>query len=213
MHLKLSKYQIIILSIGNTIGLTLTVLSYFLQQSLLLPISLFLIIAVSDYLYISAPSKKLQNEREALSQEFIRIFSYFSIYIKNGHPVYNAIEETIQFASPLMAEKLNGLLKNIDNDKTVKPFMNFGNELGTLECKQVLVSIYRMSIEGGDVSYINQFNILFASLLANERKDEVKRLDKKMATCSYFPLIGSALTMIMITVGIINIMGGIVNGL
>lgn len=213
MQLKLNKTQLIILIAGDVIGIGLAVLSFFLQQSLLMPISLFLILAVANYLFITSPKKKVQDEKDALSQEFIRVFSYFSIYIKNGYPVYNAIEEVIQFATPSMAEKLTNLLRGIDKDKTVRPYMEFGDELGTLECKQVLISIYRMSIEGGDASYINQFNFLFTSLLQNERKQEVKRLDKKLATGSYFPLVGSALTMIMITVGIINIMGGIVNGL
>ncbi len=213
MRIKLNKTQLIILIIGDVIGIAFVVLSFLLQNSLLMPISLFLILAVANYLFITSPKKKIQDEKDALSQEFIRIFSYFAIYIKNGLPVYNAIEEVIQFATPSMADKLTNLLKSVDNDKTVRPFMEFGEELGTLECKQVLISIYRMSIEGGDVSYINQFNFLFTSLLQNERKQEVKRLDKKLATGSYFPLVGSALTMIMITVGIINIMGGIVNGL
>lgn len=210
---NLNKTQLIVLIVGDVVGIALIILSYIFQQSLLLPISLFLILAVVNYLFITSPKKKIQDEKDALSQEFIRIFSYFAIYIKNGHPVYNAIEEVIQYATPAMAEKLTNLLSEIDKDKSVKPYISFGEELGTLECKQVLVSIYRMSIEGGDSSYINQFNFLFSSLLQTERKQEVKRLEKKLATSSYFPLIGSALTMIMITVGIINIMGGIVNGL
>ncbi|MCQ2772180.1 MAG: hypothetical protein MJ238_02745 [Bacilli bacterium] len=210
---KLTKNEIIILSIVNVIGVAGIVVLFVLSTNYLLPISMVLFLAVGDYLLISNPQRKEEEKQLELSSEFVRIFDYFSIYIKSGVPVYHALEETIQYASPEMAARLQTLLRAIDEDKSATPYIEFSKCLNTIESRQVLISIYKMSIEGGDESYINQFNFLFETILEEERKQELLRLEKRLNTTCYLPLAGSGLTMILIVVGIINVMGGLISGI
>lgn len=210
---KLQKNEIITLAIINVVGIAAIVASFILTANYLLPISLVIFLALGNYLVITNPKKKEEEKQSALSSEFIRIFDYFSIYIKSGVPVYHALEETVQYASPEMREHLLKLIRDIDEDKTVTPYIEFSNCLNTLESKQVLISIYKMSIEGGDESYINQFNFLFETILEEERKQELLRLEKRLNTTCYLPLAGSGLTMLLIVVGIINVMGGLISGI
>jgi hypothetical protein len=48
-------------------------------------------------------------EAEQLEEEFVRIFTYFSIYIQDGLPIYSAFQELLKYASPTMKERLKDL--------------------------------------------------------------------------------------------------------
>jgi hypothetical protein len=82
-----------------------------------------------------------------------------------------------------------------------------------MEIRQLLISIYRMVDEGGGESYIRQFNVLFESLQANQAKAELERADSKLGSAAILPMADSALVMLLITIGIIQIIGGYVDGI
>ncbi|MCQ2798677.1 MAG: hypothetical protein MJ220_02230, partial [Bacilli bacterium] len=135
---KLNKQEIAILIVMNVIGVALVVVSFIFNQNYLLPVSLLIFLALGNYLLITNPQKKEEDKKAALSSEFVKIFDYFSIYIKSGVPVYHALEETIKYATPEMAEHLQALVQGIDEDKSAAPYIEFSTHLNTLESKQVL---------------------------------------------------------------------------
>jgi hypothetical protein len=153
------------------------------------------------------------KEEEALQKEFVQIFAYFAIYIRDGLPVYHALEECLHYASEPMEKRLRGLLDGIDHDKTVAPFVAFGDSFHSMEIRQLLISIYRMVDEGGNESYIRQFSVLFDSLQATKKKEELERTDSRLGSLGMLAMGDSALIMLLVTIGIVQIIGGYVNGI
>jgi hypothetical protein len=176
-------------------------------------LGLLLVLGVLDGVVIVQFRKALHGDDSLFQAEFTRIFAYFAIYIRDGLPVYHALEECVRYASPEMEKRLRALLEGIDSDKSVAPYITFGESFHSMEIRQLLISIYRMVDEGGGESYIRQFNVLFESLQANQAKAELERADSKLGSAAILPMADSALVMLLITIGIIQIIGGYVDGI
>ena len=67
--------------------------------------------------------------------------------------------------------------------------------------------------EGTNLAYLQQFELLFAKLREESLKDELDHKYKSLSSATIFPLIGSALLIVMITFGIIEVIGESLNGL
>jgi Flp pilus assembly protein TadB len=189
------------------------VYAYLVSHSLIAAFSLALVGIVGGYFLLSRSARILGARHEKDEQEFVRIFAYFSIFVRDGIPVYSALEDTIRYAESDMSKKLRRLLSEIDADKSVAPFVRFASAFPSLEIQQVMISIYKMVDEGGGEAYLRQFTLLFDSLAEDKRKSLLLHKEEEMQNLSMLPLLASGLTMGLITIALIVIMGGIVNGL
>ena len=177
------------------------------------PLSIILLAVVGDY-YLLTKAGRIKNiQVEKLEQEFVHIFSYFKIFIQNGRPAYNALEDCIKYASKDMANLFEELLLSIDNDKTVKPYLTFSEHFKSLEIRQVMISIYKMSTEGFSSQYAQQFESIFASLADEKRKAEVDKYAGRLDSMNFLPMADSALTIGLIIVAIVTIMGRLTYGI
>ena len=148
---------------------------------------------------------------EELGNEFVHLFSFFAIYINDGFNVYNALENILPFASDTMRKLLQALLKGIDEDKSVTPFVTFASKLEDIAIKEVMMSAYQMIDEGSGGAYIAQFQHLFGKLSDARHEKERKTRLERLQSLSFLPLAGSGLAMLTLTLCIVEIMGGLMD--
>lgn len=209
---KKLSFEIAKLAIGTLlfvgIGVAIAIL-YGFGYLLLVPFAgyaLFLFFLFSSY------GACIRQRKEKDQAEFVKLFTYFSIYIDNGFNVYKAIESTIPFASPSLSEKLQALLARIDVDKSVLPFADFAAYFPDPKIKEVMVSIYQMVEEGSRSRYLVQFHRLFGKLSEEKRSDEAKRRLSKLDALSFLPLLGAMMSLLMLALAVGQIIGGILGG-
>ena len=95
---------------------------------------------------------KLEKKRKSLQNlnEFISVFTYFKIYLKNGLSVYDSFLEIRQYCSPWMYTQIEILISEIDEDKTILPYMNFAKKFNHNVIEEINISvplhIYSMSL-------------------------------------------------------------------
>ena len=207
------KKEIAIIVLGNVLLLAFAALIYKMTEVLIAPLSIGLLLIVTDYFLLGKVNRVKKIKTEALEKEFVHIFSYFKIFVGNGRPVYNAIEDCIRYASPDMSDLLTTLLGEIDKDKSVKPFLSFASHFKILEIRQVMISIYKMGNEGGSSTYIEQFQSVFSAIANEKRKYELSKFENTLSNNNFLPLADSALTMGLIIVAIVVIMGNLTYGI
>lgn len=164
-----------------------------------------MLVSISYYVF-SKPQRIIDTRKKKIEEEFVHVFAYFSIFVKNKRPVYNALEDCLRYSSDDFSKKLQKLLEDIDNDKSVTPFITFGENFTNLEIKQILVSIYKMSIEGGGEEYLKQFDIMFNALSNNKRQSVLEKERNKFGNFNFLPLFDSALSMGIIAVAVLALM-------
>lgn len=186
--------------------------AYIKTSSLFAPLSIAVFMIASNLMFLGRAKKANELLKETLETEFVHIFSYFKIFITNGRPVYNALEDCIRYSSPKMERAITSLLVEIDKDKSVKPYLSFAENFGNLEIRQVMISVYKMSLQGGSTLYFEQFDAVFDSLANEKRKQEIDKRKGKLESLNFLTLADSALTMGLIIIAIVTIMGRISNG-
>ncbi len=206
------KSQIAFLIILNVALIGLGVAGYFLLGKV--AISAFAIVAIVlfNYVYISRFSSMRKALEKEAANEFISLLSFFKTYLSNGYSVYQSFRELTYFTSGLLLSRIETLLNNIDNDKSIAPFIDFSRQFKSLQIEQLMICLYQMVDEGNNTIYLTQFEYIFSKIREDNLKETLERKVSSMSNCSVFPLIGSALLIVMITFGIVEIIGESMNG-
>lgn len=211
LNLSLRR-EVLFLAIGNIACLLLIIFPIILQNYIL---CIFVLLALLIFNFSFFYRYKLIEEKrnnENLT-DFVELFNFFRIYIHNGFSVYSALKEIKNFANPGLNSKLETLIEEIDHDKTVTPFIRFAHSFNELIIEEMMISIYQMVDDGNNSRYLSQFELIFDKFSSITHEKELKNKENKLSSSSYGPLIGSGVLIIMITVGILTIIGGMVSGL
>ena len=206
------KREIMFLVIGNLLCLSLSVIPILMNNYYLFGfVGLFLFVFNFVFFFRYKTIEEKQNTENL--NDFVELFNFFRIYIHNGFSVYCALQEIKNFANPILNERIDTLIKEIDNDKTVKPFIHFAESFKELVIEEMMISIYQMVDDGNNSKYLSQFELIFDKFSTLTHQKELERKEKRLTSTSYGPLIGSGVLIIMITVGILTIIGEMVNGI
>lgn len=197
-----------------TIFLILTTLLLLIISAIFIYLKQFFVLVIGLTLLIIFPIAyfyKYVNKDEYLNRkkvnDFINAFSFFRIYILNGDSVYQALNKTIEFANDEIKSLLEGLVLEINEDKTVTPFINFSHNFESKLVEEIMISTYEMIDNGNNSNYLNQFTNIFENFKNRINKEnEEKRFNKFDKYCNS-SLVGSGLIMIIILFGILNLLG------
>lgn len=142
------KKEILKIAIINVVLLSIIPVSYFLLKQPTIMMLGIAIMVIINYLIFSGYTSKKRKVLMNRENEFIVMIGYYQIFISNSYNVYQALQSLLPYASPWMEEQLQCLLTEIDNDKTVKPFINFAEKFTNKVSSNVMLSIYQMIDEG-----------------------------------------------------------------
>ncbi len=205
------RKELLIIIISNSLCIVSAVLVFIFVKMLFISLSILLTLLLINGFIVYRYSNKRKELLDGYEDEFVTIISYFQIFIQNNCNVYQAFQNTLPYCSEWMQEKIQSLLLNIDRDKTVKPFVDFAKNFKTAIAHNVMLSIYQMIDEGESGTHMLQFSILFEQLSQSLHKARLDRKEKSLGGLSSFPLIGAGLITLLITFGIITIMGDMIN--
>ena len=195
----------------NIVSVIMALAFFFLTKQINIVVSVSLLALVIDYLIISNYSTKVKLLDEERENEFVTIISYFEIFISNGNNVYQAFTKTIPYCSDWMKDIMSNLLKDIDGDKTIQPFINFANNFKLKIVTNIMLSIYTMVDQGESFEQINQFQILFEQLQKSKIIENLEKKQRSLSILASLPLVGAAGMTITLTISVIQIIGELVN--
>ncbi|MDY6431052.1 MAG: hypothetical protein SPL00_04620 [Bacilli bacterium] len=207
------KKEILIFCIGIAGFLVGFALIYIFSQRIIFALISLLFLIVFAYFYLTKYDRALRKIEEKEEEEFIHLFSYFGIFVNNGFNVYNSLEKIKEFASSEVKKKIEGLLKEIDEDKTVTPFVNFSKYFSSIQIKEVMIAIYQMIDEGEGGTYIRQYEHIFSKLRDEKHHQYRETKLNKVKNMGMFPLLGSGVIMFGLIMLISQITEVSVNGL
>ena len=189
----------------------LGVASLFLVETYLyLGISLGVML-IFNIFYFTRYSSMEKTQADQAKQDFVSLFTFFKIYLHNGYSVYTALKEIQSFADKQLAMFLSELIHDIDEDKSITPFIRFGRKFNDLVIEEMMISIYQMIDDGSNPSHLSQFDLIFGKISDLAYQKELNKKRNGLASMSTFPLVGSGVLIIMVTFGIITVMEEIIN--
>ena len=207
------KREFLIILVSNIVLVIAGVLTFiFLKQIIYLATSIAMAF-VFDLFFLTRYSKQINNKNTENLQEFAVLFGYFRIFIHNGFSVYSALKEVVSFANPTLKKDLEELISDIDTDKSVQPFIKFGKKFNEIIVEEMMISIYQMIDDGENSDYLVQFELIFDKFSDLLYEKYLRAKNSRLATLSNAPLIGASFLVIVLTIGVISILGEVINGI
>ena len=195
----------------NLVILASSILIYFLLNNLIFAIFILISLVAIDYFLLSRFSDKKKALLKSRENELIAIISYFEVYVQNKNNVYQSFNMLIPYCSPWMKDKIETFLKEIDEDKSVQPFVNFANNFHQLSTHSLMLSIYQMVDQGENTHQLKQFDVIFIELARNRNREMMEQKSNSLSNMSTFPLVGAGLITITLTMSILSILGDLIN--
>lgn len=205
------KKEMLIIFFSNIFCLLLIISVFLLTNNVIFSLLSSFAVLVINFIHIYRYSNKKKRLLEAREDEFITVISYFQIFVNNGFNVYQCFQNIVPYVSDWMKEKIESLLHQIDEDKSIKPFITFAKNFKNSVSHNVMLSIYQMIDEGESNAHMMQFTILFDNLSQMHHKNTIDRKEKSLTSLSIFPLMGAGLITLIITFNVILIMGDMIN--
>lgn len=169
----------------------------------------FLILYIFNINY----DKRILNYKQSLENEFVTTLNYIQTYLSNGYNVYQSINEILEICNDNLNKLFISLLSDIDEDKSVTPFIIFANNFGSSLIQQVMISLYLMVENGTDITYISRFMPLFSQLKKDNEQKIIKDINSRYDSLNLLPVVGAAIITIIIIIGIVSIIGGMLDGI
>ena len=212
LHISFNKeiVRFAIIAVIITVAFLVAIL---LSKIYYLAIAYLMLMLIFSYFYFSRYKSMEKKQKNDDLIEFVNLFTFFRIYLKNGFGVYSSLQEISSFANQSLKGKLEKLLKEIDEDKTVVPFVNFAHHFEELIVKEMMISIYQMIDDGSESNYLIQFELIFDKFSELLHSKQLNNKDKSLANLTMTSLVGSAYLIIMITIGVVTLIGEMLNGL
>ena len=195
----------------NTIGFLLLTILFVFYRSLYMIITVFGLLLTINYFVYSNYKKIETTQKQFHIDEFAKIIAYFEVFVGNGFNVYTSFSKIIDYASPWMKHHIEALISNIDDDKTVRPFITFSNNFEDRTIENVMISIYQMIEEGGADSNLSQFKFLFDSFSTVNQNEKIEIKKRKLDNLNALPLIGAGIVTAIVIFGVITIVGDLIN--
>ena len=207
------KKELAIIICVNIILIITAGLTYWFLRDILFPLTIVGVDVGFNILFVGRYTKQIGNIKQQNLQDFAIIFGYFRIYIHNGYSVYSALKEITNFANHDLRKSLELLIEEIDQDKSVQPFIKFGKQFNEIIIEEMMISIYQLIDDGETSDYLLQFELIFDKFSDLLYQKNLRNKDSKLGTICSSPLVGSCFLMIILTVGIIGVIGELINGI
>ena len=210
LSFKKEMTTFLILNVG-ILALGVVVFIFF-RNPIYIGFVLFLLVML-DYFFLSRYSGLLKLQNDQLINEFVSLLPFFKTYLRNNYSIYQSLKELTTFASDQLKERMDKLIENIDVDKSITPFISFAKTFNSTSIEQLMISIYQMIDEGNDSPYLLQFETIFLKLRNDMYDSIIEKRGKDLTNMTIFPLVGSALLIVMISFGVMEVIGGMISGL
>ena len=191
--------------------LGVTAFLYLYLKSLILSLVSLCLLAIIDFLFILSYRNYKARLIKQRDEEFIEMISCFEIFINNHLTVYQCFKMLIPYGSSWMSEQLTTLIECIDNDKSVKPFVDFARKFKAPIAENVMLSIYQMVDQGESGEQLNQFTIFFSQLSKSHQLALIDKKERSLSVVDSFPLIGTAGITVLIIISILFVLGDFIN--
>ena len=205
------KKELTIVLVVNIVFFVGAILIYIFFKNIIYSVFVLVAIAVLDYFMFSRYNDKKKTILKNRENELVSIISYFDVYIRNNKNVYQSFNQLIPYCSNWMKEKVEDLLKEIDEDKSVQPYVNFANNFQNLSMHSLMISIYQMVDQGESAEQLTHFNVIFEEISRVRQQEMINQKDKALSGMSTFPLIGAGMITIALTISILTILGDLIN--
>lgn len=159
---------------------------------------------VMHFLNIRSSVKRLINFKEIAFNGFYR---YVVTLLKNNQVLYAALQSSLQYVDEVLLDDVNELISAIEEDTSLDPFLKFMNNFEDETIKQMVILLYKTQESGIIDEVIESINESMIYLQDTSIKTYIQKEEKRIERYYIFPIILSAIVMILISIYVFSLIG------
>lgn len=144
----------------------------------------FLLLALFvSILYYKMQYYLTKNQRKKLIQLKKRMFPSMVkklLILLRTNNIYISLNKLIDFTDDPIKKYLVQLVKEIDEDKSVRPYVNFANNMEFIEAYQVIIMLYTFAEKSMNQDHLNSLESMIVQLYENEIDDMIESKKRLM---------------------------------
>lgn len=191
------------------IGLVGTIFFYIILHEIFVVIFFFIMYfyVQSDKQNIITQARKIQLLKQ---QEFVNFVSYITIFLENKFNVYQATKICTPYLDKYLQKDVTKFIEEIDNDKTIFPYINIAEKIGTSLIMQMMVMLYQINVSGYDAKYLHKFPYLIDKAYDRLTKEKIQYKKNEMGLYAMVPIVSLLIMVFIMVFQIIGMVGGVV---
>jgi hypothetical protein len=164
---------------------------------------LFIGLFIAKYEYWNLKSS-FKQKASTSQLAFISFFGYILVFLENNFNLYQAIKTSLTYIDLSIKDHVETLIKEIDDDKTVQPYMNFAIKFGSQIVEQICLMLYQLEQNGYNAALLDKFSPLLERLRAQTTDEYIQNQSTSLDIFGIFPLISTVVITIALVLGIMQ---------
>jgi hypothetical protein len=148
-------------------------------------------------------TSRIEALKQARVEAFIESFTIIKVFLGNNFNVYCALEEAIKYVKPRIREDLLRLLEDIDNDKSIDPYIRFARKFDPLVIEQLMIGLYQYDTEGGGINQLESFDYMFDQFRLHKSIESRRRYEERLDGMNLYPLLGAGIITMNLLFGVV----------
>ena len=160
--------------IRNSIIVFLILLVLGILTKKLLIVLLSFVIGLSYYKYQYYLTKKNKKKLIDLKRRMFPNFVKKLLILLRTNNIYVSLNKLLDFTDEPIKTHLVKLIKEIDDDKSINPYINFANDMEFIEAYQVMIMLYTFSEKTKSKNHLANLENMIFQLYNNEILDIIE---------------------------------------
>ncbi len=190
----------------------LALIAFLYSSNYIFALSIIVIgLFIAKYEYWNLKSKFKQ--KASVSQlAFISFFGYVLVFLESNFNLYQSFKTSINYIDSSIKVQVEMLIKEIDEDKTVKPYMNFASKFNSQIVEQICLMLYQLEQNGYDATLLNRFSPLLEKLRSQTMDEYIQNQSTSLDIFGVFPLVSTVIITIALILGILQSLVVMISG-
>jgi hypothetical protein len=148
------------------IALTVAFLGLYFKNNYAIIFSIVIGLLYYKYQYFSIKNKK--KKIIALKRRMFPAFVKKMLILIRTNNIYNALIKMVEYTDDPIKKYLNELIDEIKEDKSMKPFTKFANQMEFIEAFQIMAMLYTFSEHAMNKKHLVSLEVMISQLYDSE---------------------------------------------
>ena len=180
---------------------------YLFYGSYLILVLMLIALMVGNLLLFNRYAILSANKEEDKLIELMEILSYLRMYLNNDFDILLALDTVKELAKDELRNKISNLLKEIEDDKSITPFLTFSSSYKNKSVDEMMYLLYQMSKKDYNQNILNEYNYLLNETKEKQNKSNLKKRNKTFDYINLLTILGGAILIIILSLGVIGLIG------
>lgn len=164
---------------------------------------------VGNWFLLANQTEKMIRKRQ---KEMIDAYRLIKVMLMQSHSPYQALQTVLPFVSSTLGQDIHDLLMNIDQDKSIHPYLHFASGFHSLMIEQLFFALYQLENQGGNPSQLQQFQYLFDQAEQQYYQSQLHQFHEGMQNANGYVMVATGMIAFSLLIGVMQLIAGMMYG-